>query len=369
MKNSRKPRVAVIGLKGLPAFGGAATVGENIIEQLKDKYDFTVYAVSSHTDLKTGEYNGYKQIVFKKIPFKRLNTLYYYILSALHAVFLGKYDLIHLHHRDAAFIMLLLKIRYKVIMTTHGSFFIRPKWKKYSKYFSFNEKYFVKYANIITCVSKNEQRLYIENVGIEPIYIPNGINDDLKIIQRNESLKDYYIFFGAGRIIKTKGCEIMLKAFNILNYKGKILIAGDLEQTIDYKNEILNLSKNLNVEFLGLIKDKKVLLNLLHNSKLFIFPSNKEAMSMMLLEAASVKTPIICSDIIENKDIFNDKEVLFFKTDDEKDLADKIQWALVNYDEMLLKSERAYIKLKENYTWEKIANEYSKLYDSLIYKN
>ena len=161
----------------------------------------------------------------------------------------------------------------------------------------------------------------------------------------------------------------MLKAFNILNYKGKILIAGDLEQTIDYKNEILNLSKNLNVEFLGLIKDKKVLLNLLHNSKLFIFPSNKEAMSMMLLEAASVKTPIICSDIIENKDIFNDKEVLFFKKDDEKDLADKIQWALVNYDEMLLKSERAYIKLKENYTWEKIANEYSKLYDSLIYKN
>ena len=52
---------------------------------------------------------------------------------------------------------------------------------------------------------------YIENVGIEPIYIPNGINDDFKIIQRNESLKDYYIF-GAGRIIKTKGCEIMLKS-------------------------------------------------------------------------------------------------------------------------------------------------------------
>ena len=110
MKNSKKPRIAVIGLKGLPAFGGAATVGENIIEQLKDKYDFTVYAVSSHTDLKTGEYNGYKQIVFKKIPFKRLNTLYYYILSALHAVFLGKYDLVHLHHRDAAFIILSLKL-------------------------------------------------------------------------------------------------------------------------------------------------------------------------------------------------------------------------------------------------------------------
>ena len=26
-----KPKIAVIGLKGLPAFGGAATVGENLI--------------------------------------------------------------------------------------------------------------------------------------------------------------------------------------------------------------------------------------------------------------------------------------------------------------------------------------------------
>ena len=45
----KKKKIAVIGLKGLPAFGGAATVGENIIEQLKDKYEFTVYSTSSHT--------------------------------------------------------------------------------------------------------------------------------------------------------------------------------------------------------------------------------------------------------------------------------------------------------------------------------
>ena len=41
-----KPKIAVIGLKGLPAFGGAATVGENIINQLKDNYQFFVYSTS-----------------------------------------------------------------------------------------------------------------------------------------------------------------------------------------------------------------------------------------------------------------------------------------------------------------------------------
>ena len=366
MKNSRKPRVAVIGLKGLPAFGGAATVGENIINQLKDKYDFTVYSVSSHTDLKTGEYNGYKQIVFKKTPFKRLNTLYYYILSALHAVFLCNYDLVHLHHRDAAFIIFLLKIRYKVIITRHGSFSITDKWEKYSKYFSINEKYFVKYADIITCVSLNEQKLYQKNIGIKPIYIPNGINDNFKILSQKKIKKEDYIFFGAGRIIRTKGCDILLKALHILNYNGKIIIAGDLNQTIDYKDEILNLSKNLDIEFTGLIKNKDKLLELIYGAKLFIFPSNKEAMSMMLLEAASVKTPIIASDIIANRDVFNENEVLFFKTDNEYDLANKILYALDNYDEMIIKSENAYNTLIENYTWDKITIIYSNLYDKLI---
>jgi len=44
-----KKSIGVIGLKGLPAFGSAATVGENIIAHKIDEYDFTVYSSFSHT--------------------------------------------------------------------------------------------------------------------------------------------------------------------------------------------------------------------------------------------------------------------------------------------------------------------------------
>jgi len=75
-----KPKIAMIGLKGLPAFGGAATVGENIIEQLKDKYDFTVYSSSSYTHLKSGQYNSCEQIVLKGVRSPGFNLiLYFYI--------------------------------------------------------------------------------------------------------------------------------------------------------------------------------------------------------------------------------------------------------------------------------------------------
>jgi len=365
METRSNKKIAVIGLKGLPAYGGAAAVGENIINELKDKYEFTVYATASHTNLKTGNFNGFKQIVFRKLPFKRLNTLYYYIISAFHALLLSNYDLVHLHHRDAAFIVPLLRLRYKVLVTTHSCFYVVDKWKRYEFFFQINERFFIKFANAVTCVSLNERRKFKKEINLDATYIPNGINlvniNNLKRIGYNN-----YIFFGAGRIIRTKGLDILLKSLHRIKYNGLLVVAGDLNQDENYKQEILELSKNLNVVYLGLIFDKNELLSYIESSNIFIYPSFLEAMSMMLLEGASVKAPIICSDIIENKDIFNGDEVLFFKTNDINDLSDKIIYAFQNLDEMKKRAERAYVKLINDYNWLKISGKYSQIYHSLL---
>lgn len=360
-----KKKIGVIGLKGLPAFGGAAAVGESVINELKSEYDFTVYATKSHTDEKTGYLNGFYQIVFNNIYNKKLNTLYYYILSVLHAVFFAKYDLIHLHHRDAAFIMLLLKLKYKVMLTSHGAFYVVDKWKRFEWYYRLQEKYFVSRADIITCVSLKDKRAFKINLDMDVHFIPNGVRtyDGSSFVSSER--KDY-LFFGAGRIVKSKGCHVLLKALHNIKYKGKLVIAGDLNQTPEYRSEIERLSEGLDIEFEGLIKEKNQVLSLAKNAILFIFPSSIEAMSMMLLEGASVKTPIVCSDIIENKDVFGDDEVLFFKTDSVDDLSKKIAWALNNTEKMKIKAEKAYKKLIKNYLWSDISERYQNIYDSMI---
>ena len=245
--------IAVIGLKGLPAFGGAATVGENLIAHLKGDYNFTVYSVSSHTHLKTGPYEGSHQIVFSAIKHKKLNTLLYYIKSAFHAFFIGKYDLIHLHHSDATFILLLLRIKYKVVVTTHGvqNLGLLPKWKKYKQLFKLQIKYLLPLASTISCVSKTEQNWLFRNYGINAKFIPNGISNTIQHTTKNYT---FSIFFGAGRIIQSKGCDTLLKTLNNINFSGKIGIAGELNQTPDYEKIILQLANKLNVTFLGLIK-------------------------------------------------------------------------------------------------------------------
>jgi len=334
--------------------------------QLIDEYDFTVYSSSSHTIQKTSKYNGMYQIVFKKLPFKKINTLYYYILSAFHALLFGNYNLIHLHHRDAAFILTILKLKYKVVLTTHGSFFVVQKWKNYEWFFKWNEKYFVKKADIVTCVSGEDSYKYKNLLNIDTVFIPNGVNL-MKDNISNDMFTDYeYLFFGAGRIIKTKGLEVLLYAVKKINLNYKLLVAGDLDQTPYYKKEILALSKDLDVEYLGLIKNKNDLLNYIRHAKLFIFPSSRETMSMMLLEASSQRVPIICSDINANKAVFNDDQVLYFKTDDSTNLADKIKWALENKSEMQKKAELAFEKLRLEYQWKNIAKEYDKLFHKLL---
>lgn len=364
---SSKKKIAVLGLKGLPAFGGAASAGENIIEHLKSEYDFTVYLTCSHTKLASGKLDGISYIVFKKIPIQKLNVIYYNFVSAFHAVLFGKYDLIHLHHIELSVILPILRLKYKVIVTSHGSgFLVKDVSFKYSNFvlwlIRFSESAFIKCANIITCVSKSFQDTLKQKYKRQVFYIPNGVNS----FSMPQEDNDNAIVFAAGRIIPTKGCHILLQALHEIDYKGKIRIIGDLEQVASYKKEILKLSAVLDVHFAGLIKEKKKLYQVIKNSGLFIFPSNVENMSMMMLEVASLQVPQIISDIDQNK-LFDKDEVLYYKTDDVSALAEKISWAIKNSADMQSRAEKAKERVIKEYLWNNIAQQYNDLYKKLIF--
>jgi glycosyltransferase involved in cell wall biosynthesis len=360
-----KKKIAVIGLKGLPAFGGAATVGQSLIEHLTEEIDFTVYSIASHAD-RQFEPPGYRQFIFHRFPIGKLNVFYYYFMSGIHAVLFRKYDLVHLHHIDGAFILPLLRMRYPVMVTSHARPQESKKWGRMARMlFNRNEKTVMRRASVFTAVSLKLQDYYRDQYGREIYYIPNGVTIQ-EIGPSPEEGSGRPLVFAAGRIIPLKGCHTMLKALHEISYPGPVTIIGNLDQMPSYKKELLELSKDLEVEFVGLIKKKVKLLEMIRDSKFFIFPSYNENMSMMLLEAASVRTPIICSDIPENKVIFNDDEVLFFRSEDPHDLAEKIRWALSNTPEMDRRSGNAYEKVLAEYTYGKICLEYLKLFNSLI---
>lgn len=360
---TQKKRIAVIGLKGLPAFGGAAAVGENLIAQLKNDYDFTVLCISSHTHLKTSDYNGVKQVVFKSFLGKGgLNTAYYYFVSLLY-VLCHKFDITHLHHAASGFIVPLIRLKTKTVLTVHaygeGN---DPKFNRFLNYLGMvSRKIAIQSSHKVTAVSLYDTELMRNAFNKEIIYIPNGTNLTECIEENNTT--NPYVLFSAGRIYNIKGLHLLLEAANKINLKNMIKVAGNLDRVPSYKQEVLQGIKTLNVDIVGMIKEKRELMQIVNKAELFVFPSLYEAMSMMLLEVASMKTPIIASDIPANKAVFTSDEVLFFKSGDTEDLATKMQYAFSHMEKMRERAEKAYTKLIDNYTWAKIAQQYQAIYN------
>jgi len=359
-----RKNIAVIGLKGLPAFGGAAAVGENLIIQLSEKYDFTVYSIDSHIS-SDKSFDFAHQVIFKSFPVKSLNIFYYYLASSIHALIKGNYNLIHLHHIDGAFILFLLRLKYRVVSTSHGLTYKHTKWKKIlHPYFKINEWIQCRLSNHITLVSKSLYRHYSQKTSINKItYIPNGVD-----IPEEHYLEvvDGSLVFSAGRIIPSKGLHIFLESISLLKTNSIITVIGDFDQLPAYKKEILDKYNYLNLRFLGLIVDKGLLKKSIISSQLFIFPSTYEAMSMMLLEVAALKVPIICADIEANTDVFSNSEVLFFKNNNSKDLSEKIKWAYSNMDKMKLKAKSAFEKVSTQFKWPTIAHIYDEVFNPYL---
>ena len=203
--------------------------------------------------------------------------------------------------------------------------------------------------------------------------MPNGISDSVnsnlagaeeKLIRLGITPRNY-LLFSAGRIDPIKGCHLLLGALNRLRDSIKLVIIGDLNQVLSYSDYLRKIANKKQVVFIPPIQDRELLFGMVKLARVFVFPSIHESTSMMLLEAASLQTPIICSDIPENRAVMQEN-VLYFHSGDETDLADKIQWALDHPCEMSSLGTKASLAARENFSWENIIRQYEEIYRALV---
>lgn len=362
-------KIAYMGIKGLPSKGGAERVVEPIVHALADRQKLTVYCNCRYTSPELS-IPGVKLVRIPTLPGKHLQPVSLFILSALHAVFKGDYDLIHLHNVEACFILPLLRIRYRVIATSHGSPIraARSKWGLLARtLMGLTEYPFLLLPSCVTSVSRSDAEYFQQTFRSTVFYLPNGIQE--QPVNRDVAAKTLidmgleageYILFAAGRIDPTKGCHLVIDAFYQLNLNMKLVIVGDLSQVPHYGQSLQKKADERTV-FIPHIAEKERLFGIVRHCRLFVFPSFVEAMSMMLLEVAALGVPLICSDIPENRDVL-DKHTVYFQSGNAQDLAEKMQWALERPDRMLTFAAQAQAWVKSIYSRERMVKEYEVLY-------
>lgn len=362
----RKPRVAIFGEKYCPSRGGASRVVEGTLRELAPHYDFTLYCYANPAA--EGHLPGVRIVQF---PAPRLGSVgvFLYFLRCLVHVLRSDHDLVHVHKTDAAFALPLLTARFPCVATSHEVAYLNDKWSWLGRaYFRVVERLFVRSRATLTCVSLEQQEHYLRRHARAVQYVPNGVEElalDDPAAQRllaQAGVRDGFLLFAARRLIPLKGAHTLLDALQRLGFTGQLVVLGDPEQVPAYAAELRARARGLDVRFLGTVSERATLLALVKRAALFVFPSEREGMSVMLLEAAACGTPIVCSDIRQNTDVLGSEDVLVFRSRDAADLADKLRWARANPAEMDARAARARTTVEERFSARNVAREYARVY-------
>jgi len=171
--------------------------------------------------------------------------------------------------------------------------------------------------------------------------------------------KNFTIIGTSCRIIKLKGLEQVIKSLVYLPNTYFVVLGTGQE-----KEALSNLAVELGVEkrclFLGFKNDP---LNYYQYFDIFVLPSRVEGFPLSLIEAASVKKAIVCSNLPILTEAFSEDEVSFFQLDDIQSLVGAIHNALNHKKTLELKVYEKYINA---YTSKKMAQNYFEVYSKTI---
>ena len=132
-----------------------------------------------------------------------------------------------------------------------------------------------------------------------------------------------------GNIKKHKGLSTLLDAFSLAQKNGldaKLIIVGSAKNFRTKDDSIFSKIENLpedKIQFTGFISNEE-LFTLYASSRLLVQPSLYEGFGLPPLEAMWFRTRALISDIPVFKEVYKDFPVVFFESENEKDLAQKM---------------------------------------------
>ena len=236
--------------------------------------------------------------------------------------------------------------------------------KKKIYFYFYSKKWFSK-ASIIHAITPDETRnlktYFKKNKFIE---IPNLISINTK---KEQVLNPEKCILYLGRLNKTKGIDLLIKAFSqIDNQCIKLKIAGGFN---DYKEDLESLVKSLNltdkVEFLGLVKNE-FKNDLIRNSWVMVSPSHSDVIGMVNLEAASFKTPVITTFKVGLKKEWNTNGGKLINPNIEElksALTEVLNWTI---QERNTNGKHLFDFVEQHYSWKTRLKDWRNLYKNVL---
>jgi glycosyltransferase involved in cell wall biosynthesis len=122
-------------------------------------------------------------------------------------------------------------------------------------------------------------------------------------IKEKLSLGDTFVFGFIGRLVKDKGIEELLKAFDNINKeynKTSLIVLGSTKSSTSYeKNLILHYKNHTGIRWVGFVENVNEYIAIMD---VFVMPTYREGFGIALLEAAAMGKPVISTNVTGAKD-------------------------------------------------------------------
>lgn len=311
------------------------------------------------------EYEGVKIKYFKTVKKAGFDTLIHSAKSTFHVIFRNTADVVHLHSGANSIWAVLLRLAGKrVVVSQFAMDWKRDKWPWYGKLFYKISNYLTAYCpNAVAFDNVFTKEYFEKKFNRQYNFIPYGSEvkippDNTDILQKLNIQKGEYFLF-VGRFIPDKGIHLLVKAFSALKTNKKLVLIGGSPNPSEYESEIRNVNDD-RIIFPGYVygDDTNILMK---NAYAYIQPSLIEGLSPVILTVMGLGTPLICSDIVENKFICGDNAITFISGNSDS-LVKQLEYALDNYSELEQKAKAGASDIKSRFNWEEITDQYIELF-------
>lgn len=379
--------IFIIGSKGIPAnYGGFETFVDKLVLYQKSK-DIKYHVSCLSNENSEFEYNGARCFNINVPNIGAAKAVYYDLLALKQSISYIKKNKIEnaiiyiLACRIGPFMWLYKRILRKcgieVFVNPDGHEWKRGKWNFIiRKYWKISEKLMVKNADFLICDSKNIEKYIKENYkkyNPQTTFIAYGadvnlkttdkINTKLEIWYKEKNITDGEYYLVVGRFVPENNYEIMIKEFMKSKTKKDFVLITNVEKNKFYQQlkEKTNFDKDNRIKFVGTVYDRELLTCIRKNAFAYLHGHEVGGTNPSLLEALATTNLNLLLDVGFNREVGEEVAVYFSKKDG--DLTRLIEtvdkFSLETMEEF---GKRAKGRIADEYSWDKIVNNYEALF-------
>jgi glycosyltransferase involved in cell wall biosynthesis len=371
----RKLRIGLLGLYGMPMrtlqFTGFETGFGEIAPRLAAAgHDVTMYCRrnSFPEGTRPREYRGVKLVYVASPGGKNFSGLLSTFIAVMHALTRGGYDLYCFvnvgmgHH--AALCRIFGK---KVVMNVDGLDWTRAKWGPVARmYFLSAAHSAIRFCNALVTDAEAMRKFYLERFSKDTTMIAYGAYVETSrqpelIRQFGIERDDYYLI--ASRLVPENNADLIADAFLESGSSKKLLIAGGANYDSPFHRRLRNVGGD-RIILAGHINDEDLIRELHCNCFAYVHGHSVGGTNPSLLKAMGFGNCILALDTVFNREALADAGVFFPR--DTKALAELMRQLEGNPRRVAELREMGPRRIREEYTWEKIASQYEDLFQRVV---